>query len=306
VTAAPRAHLRKRLAAERLAVIWLACLVSGSVALLLRRADAIATVEGVLLPCLILLIYFFFGIREKNKNTAKFADSLYFMGFLWTLAALIDAVVSEEMKVNTVFQAFGYALSTTGLGMALRVAVLQFQRTLPDQLEEGERSLEQSITALLDSLGRATQAADAIGRDVVAKTAPRVAELESVLGSLHSTFENVVTAMLQETATTVDSELERASSTIYTSIEPIAASVGAISKLPEAVDALRTALEELHKTLDTSTERVSRAVNVRINETVASMRDSEQAVRSAGDAARKLSAAVDEIVAFLKQDLERD
>ena len=88
-----------------------------------------------------------YGLHVEN-----FADSLYFLGFLWTLVALIRALRGQELTSQTVFPAFGYALVTTAAGMLSRLLVIQFQETIPDQLADTQRDIEADLLALRDAL----------------------------------------------------------------------------------------------------------------------------------------------------------
>jgi hypothetical protein len=107
-------------------------------------------------PVLIMAFYALDGsrhaAREKQQapllyaaRIGQLADSLYFLGFLWTLWALIDCFVIHQMSIaHAVFRAFGYALVTTASGMFLRLLLLQFRYGdgAADQVDHIERQLQ--------------------------------------------------------------------------------------------------------------------------------------------------------------------
>ena len=79
---------------------------------------------------------------------AQLADSMYFMGFVWTLWALIDSFVIHQSQINTgdaIFRTFGYALVTTASGMFCRLAILQFKYTATEQSNEAQASVEELL-----------------------------------------------------------------------------------------------------------------------------------------------------------------
>src|SRR5690349_6940978 len=47
----------------------------------------------LLAPLVIMALYVYFGLNSPGRNTAKLADSIYFLGFLWTLYALINEFI---------------------------------------------------------------------------------------------------------------------------------------------------------------------------------------------------------------------
>lgn len=107
-------------------------------------------------PVLIMAFYALDGSRHARREKeqapllysariGQLADSLYFLGFLWTLWALIDCFVIHQMSIaHAVFRAFGYALVTTASGMFLRLLLLQFRYGdgAADQADHVERQLQ--------------------------------------------------------------------------------------------------------------------------------------------------------------------
>ena len=95
----------------------------------------------------------------RRKNTIQFADSLYYMGFLWALFALIVAFVvwpAPKLTVDAVLTTFGYALVTTFCGMLLRILVVQFQDTVPDRLVHAQETIDHRVASLIQQIHEAT------------------------------------------------------------------------------------------------------------------------------------------------------
>src|SRR5881396_209812 len=141
----------RRFAGQELGFAWGVAAVLGALAISLSSGVQPAR---LFIPVVIMVFYLMYGWRLDTKNTAKLADSVYFLGFLWTLYALIDALVFRrgQIKADQVFVVFGYALVTTACGMFLRLLVLQFQRTLPDQIVEARDEIDQRVRAFTEEL----------------------------------------------------------------------------------------------------------------------------------------------------------
>jgi archaellum component FlaC len=79
---------------------------------------------------------------------AQLADSAYFLGFLWTLWALIDSFVLKKATApDAAFRVFGYALVTTAAGMTIRLFLLHFQTTRDVEVYTVEENLQRFSVA---------------------------------------------------------------------------------------------------------------------------------------------------------------
>ena len=83
-------------------------------------------VFGIVLPVLCMLAYSSLGFIEQKNDTLveQFADSIYYLGFLLTLVALIVSLVvlsEADYSLKGVGGRFGVALTTTVIGLFLRI-----------------------------------------------------------------------------------------------------------------------------------------------------------------------------------------
>ncbi len=102
--------------------------------------------------------YAAYGMTLSKKNNLQFADSLYYMGFLWALFALIATFVvwpAPKLTADAVLTTFGYALVTTFAGMLLRLLVIQFHDTLPDRLAYAQETIDRRVAALTQEINEA-------------------------------------------------------------------------------------------------------------------------------------------------------
>ena len=67
--------------------------------------------------------YILYGNQlAKNINMPDFADSVYYLGFSFTLISLFGATVLEKLKAEPeIVSYFGMALSTTILGILIEL-----------------------------------------------------------------------------------------------------------------------------------------------------------------------------------------
>ena len=150
--AAPQGHIK-------LGVAWLCATLAGILALVYSTISQFSRTSTLLGLIVLLVAYAAYGSSLKKKNTVQFADSLYYMGFLWALFALIATFVlwpAPKLTVDAVLTTFGYALVTTFCGMLLRLLIIQFQATLPDRLVHAQETIDRRVAALIQQINEAT------------------------------------------------------------------------------------------------------------------------------------------------------
>lgn len=107
-------------------------------------------------PCIPMSAYALLGflLTKDQQNSDRFADSLYYLGFLLTLIALLMALLSLPNNPDplNVARALGAGLSASILGLLLRVLVVQFRGTVSDQEEEAQESIEEQATKVKAAL----------------------------------------------------------------------------------------------------------------------------------------------------------
>ena len=91
-----------------------------------------------------------FAFRAQVKNTERFADSLYYQGFILTLFALLLALAgngAHKLTSEGIIAQFGLAVWTTFVGMTARIIIIQFMTTA-DSDEEVKESISRYVTEL--------------------------------------------------------------------------------------------------------------------------------------------------------------
>lgn len=144
--------------------------------LVLLLAGATLTFANKWLPVLAVVTYATIGwfLTKPQKNSERFADSLYYLGFLLTLFSLFAATLNEAEATSSIISNLGTGLSTTLAGLALRVVVLQFRDTVSDQEEEAKESLDAAVARMVEvfetlntRVGKLSQELEAVGTTAV-------------------------------------------------------------------------------------------------------------------------------------------
>ena len=284
-----------KLRGRKLATMWLVSAILGATLISLTMGIGLSSQSTGLkeaddprfvlfrlsIPLVIMTIYAWLGYKYAN-NTGEFvtlrrarlgqlADSLYFLGFLWTLWALIDSFVIHQMSIaEAVFRAFGYALVTTAFGMFLRLLLLQFAYSEEDQVRLGGRTVEQEIGRFAEEVSRAVESLIAFRARTDTAVTAWIDSLNKSGGNLKTAvdevtaqtadFKDALLKMHQASADHVDCLVEMALGQFTRKVEP---SLDALNKANRSfVAEVNTSTATLAETLRSSTTRVETAVSV--------------------------------------------
>ena len=131
--------------------------VLGIVSILFVRVitlDSLIFQMGV--PSLVVLFYavFIFNRGKNVLNHDQLGDSVYYLGFILTLAALISALydMSANSTAEVIIPKFAIALSTTVVGIFIRVFATQFAPAQEDISEMSEKMLSDTALSLKTQL----------------------------------------------------------------------------------------------------------------------------------------------------------
>ena len=114
--------------------------------------------EGVLkiaASAVLMFFYYLAGIKYvRSSNTrAVFADSLYYLGFLFTFIALVGAMTAlNELNIQSIIGQMGPALVTTVIGMAARIYLTQFEPITSEPETEAISAMSNLSAQLITSL----------------------------------------------------------------------------------------------------------------------------------------------------------
>ena len=127
---------------------------------LVRSIDTL--IIQMTVPALVVLLYAVF-VYSKGKNIInqdQLGDSVYYLGFILTLAALIFALYdmsSEDSTEKDIIPKFAIALTTTVVGIFVRVFMSQFTPAQQDVNEMSESMLSDTALSLKTQLDATTE-----------------------------------------------------------------------------------------------------------------------------------------------------
>jgi predicted transcriptional regulator len=152
---------------------------------------------GFVLPLLVMCCYWFVGYRVREKwnvqlTLAKFADSVYYLGFLFTVGSIIICLLdinSIGENLNGMAVRFGAAMVSTAIGMLARVLHTGFKVDTNDAVRSVEERAVQSAENLTMSFDAASQQLEVFRDQVMAASKEAVQSVhEQIIAiSEHST-----------------------------------------------------------------------------------------------------------------------
>ena len=107
---------------------------------------------GLALPIMIMMGYWWIGNRVRDNydtglTIAKFADSIYYLGFLFTVASIVICLIDIQSigeNLTDMAMRFGAALVSTGIGMVARTLYVGFRA---DQDDAAQSVHDQAVKA---------------------------------------------------------------------------------------------------------------------------------------------------------------
>ena len=135
--------------------------------------------------------YIIYGnqLATKYQYLPDFADSVYYLGFSFTLLSLFGATILEKLSAEPedTISYFGMALSTTILGILYRTYHSQFTDLNQDPIEKAKEELDEELANFRDELdslfGRTRDALDLLESDLPEKLSSSINNIEEKLAS---------------------------------------------------------------------------------------------------------------------------
>jgi ABC-type transporter Mla subunit MlaD len=215
---------------ESLRALFLIFLIGGAFGILVGGLietfiPAVGLFVTVAVPISCMGAYIYYGIStdRSNRGAESFADSIYYMGFLLTLVALISSMFTitsgAENTTGLAFR-FGVALITTVIGLAARTYFANFRITPEDELgrlkaEEATsarelrnkyRDLSETMSLQMEALEATLQKANDDVEEASEALIDSASSLEESVSSSVSTIDEVLES-LEDTTSRFSSEL---------------------------------------------------------------------------------------------------
>jgi chromosome segregation ATPase len=101
---------------------------------------------GFWIPLSIMAAYIVLGLKREDRDVSdeKFADSCYYLGFIFTITSIIFSLFDLPdigTKIQDIAVRFGAAMVSTVAGLAVRVYLVSFNKDVGDAVREAEYSI---------------------------------------------------------------------------------------------------------------------------------------------------------------------
>jgi hypothetical protein len=117
---------------------------------------------GFALPLALMLLYIVVGLgrRRDDVTDEKFADSCYYLGFIFTITSIIFSLFdlpSIGTQIESIAVRFGAAMASTVLGLGVRVYLVSFERDAGDAFREAQEAVVDASRRFAEQLGIALE-----------------------------------------------------------------------------------------------------------------------------------------------------
>lgn len=172
---------------------------------------------GLILPLLVMAIYICLGIykRDGSVSDEKFADSCYYLGFIFTIASIIASLFDLHnigTGLGDVAARFGAAMISTCLGVIVRVVLVSFRQSSEDALKNVEDSVLTASRRLTDEFSRSFDQLVVFRGEAVEASRMAVAgvkeQIDSMAEAHRQQIETFFTEMTEQNKTTILSVIQ--------------------------------------------------------------------------------------------------
>ena len=214
-----------------------------------------------------MVMYMVYGnqLATKYKYLPDFADSVYYLGFIFTLMSLLGATIFEKLSADPskTVSYFGMALSTTILGLIYRTYHSQFTDVNIDPIEKAKEELSLEVESFkmgIDQLIQQTEVALGLFKDDVPN------KLNDNISEIHYAFRNLseninthsasIATAFENTSNTIKT-IERKADHLSENIVGNSGVNGAFDNLLHTIEATANEMENFSKQLERTSSHYS-------------------------------------------------
>ncbi len=150
---------------------------------------------GMAAPMAVMVLYMYVGYykRESDVSEDKFADSCYYIGFIFTIVSIIMCLIdvpklSPGRGMYEIAMRFGTAMVSTVLGMIVRVYLVSFRKDSADAIKDVEASLLESTRAFTLQMQDTVKNLQMFQHDVIDASKASVAGVQLQVEALGRNF----------------------------------------------------------------------------------------------------------------------
>lgn len=269
---------------------------------------------------ILMAIYGFAGAKYLHSaNTrAVFADSLYYLGFLFTFVALVGAMTGlNQLNIQSIIGQMGPALVTTVIGMTARIYLTQFEAITSEPETEAINTMSnlsaQIITSLKDLRSTLQTCEKQIGSFSSKLHDVNFSNLQKEFNNLAESVRNLTHSskelkgstekakfIVDETHRTFDG-LEKSVSTTKKNLDDLEASASNTRKNLENVDTLTGDIAKLNDSIEKTAETVE-GVGEKLEKRITlSVAEAETSITDAAKEASKAKKEATNLIDTLKK-----
>lgn len=110
-------------------------------------------------PVLLMIGYTIVGLNVSRKDYSPldFADSIYYLGFTFTLIMLAVTLLSRDAATSSVIAYFGTAVVTSIFGIVLRSVIQLFYRTPEENIDAANARIQEVVDKFIANLDTLNQ-----------------------------------------------------------------------------------------------------------------------------------------------------
>jgi len=240
--------------------------------------------------------YFFLNLSYISGLRLRYdylGDNLYYLGFVYTLGTLAYTLYKfDPADVYGVVSSFGIALSSTVLGVVLRIVA--------HQLHVDPREIEDAVRAdLADLTSRLRGALDIVVRDMTIFGD----ETRQVIGELRNDVANEITGSVDRLVTASNRLLNSVDASFEAFAENVVTIRGLSNNTTDALKALIAKIEAVEAPSNIIEQKLVPATN-QIAVIVTSMAEVSQQVRKNADALKDVTETMSTTVIAVREQLD--
>jgi chromosome segregation ATPase len=205
-------------------------------------------------PLLVMAIYWAIGIRyaETGERVEQFADSLYFLGFLFTLIALTFSLLafrSAEVNINLLIANFAMALVTTVFGLTARIVIMNF-RDPPNDRNTLQDILDLQTAKLVRTASRISRELESVSREIVEHHKARMDENALRIETAHRALESLSEQAAGSVQRIADAASIRISQTLGELRDKLESAVLVFERVEQRIEAASVAMNGFQERLE--------------------------------------------------------
>lgn len=117
---------------------------------------------GLAMPLAVMAAYILLGIHRRDKDVTdeKFADTCYYLGFIFTITSIIFSLFDLPnigTRIQDIAVRFGAAMVSTVFGLVVRVCLVSFKKDFTDAVSEAENAVIDAAQRFREQLNIASE-----------------------------------------------------------------------------------------------------------------------------------------------------